>query len=75
VVSGESAGGHLALMTGFLTNDAAFAILGKPITQELKVAAVINWFGVSDVGRIMEFRNSPSYVTNLLGDISKKEEI
>jgi len=75
VVSGESAGGHLALMTGFLTNDAAFAIPGKPITRELKVAAVINWFGISDVGRIMEFWNSPSYVTNLVGDISKKEEI
>ncbi|MCC6819521.1 MAG: alpha/beta hydrolase [Verrucomicrobiota bacterium] len=75
VVSGESAGGHLALMTGFLTNDAALAIPNHPINRELKVAAVINWFGISDVGRIMETWNSPSYVTNLVGDISKKEEI
>ena len=75
VVSGESAGGHLALMTGFLTNDAAFAIPNHPITRELKVAAVVNWFGISDVGRIMEFWNSPSYITNLVGDLSKKEEI
>lgn len=75
VVSGESAGGHLALMTGFLTNDVAFAIPGKPITRELRVAAVVNWFGISDVGRIMEFWNSASYVTNLVGDISKIEEI
>ncbi len=75
VVSGESAGGHLALMTAFLTNDAGFAISNQPITRELKVAAVINWFGVSDVRKIMEFWNSPSVVTNLVGDISKKEEI
>ncbi len=75
VVSGESAGGHLALMTGFLTNDAAFAIPNQPITRELRVAAVINWFGISDVGKIMETWNSASYVTNLVGDISKKEEI
>jgi acetyl esterase/lipase len=75
VVSGESAGGHLALMTGFLTNDAALAIANQPVTRELNVAAVINWFGISDVGSIMEHWNSPSYVTNLVGDISKKEEI
>ncbi|TSA40460.1 MAG: alpha/beta hydrolase [Verrucomicrobiales bacterium] len=75
VVSGESAGGHLALMAGFLTNDAAFAIPGKPIKRELKVAAVINWFGVSDVRKLMEFWNSPSFVTNLVGDISKQDEI
>lgn len=73
VVSGESAGGHLALMTAFLTNDVAIANL--PCARELKVAAVVNWFGVSDVSGIMEFWNSPSYVTNLVGDISRKEEI
>jgi acetyl esterase/lipase len=75
VVSGESAGGHLALMTAFLTNDAAFAIPHQPINRELKVAAVINWFGISDVRKIMEFWNSPAYVTNLVGDMSKQEEI
>jgi acetyl esterase/lipase len=75
VVSGESAGGHLALMTAFLTHDAAFAIPGKPINRELKVAAVVNWYGVSDVRKIMEFWNSPGFVTNLVGDISRKEEI
>jgi len=75
VVMGGSAGGHLALMTGFQTNDAAFAIPGKPIKRELKVAAVINWFGISDVRKLMEYWNSPSFVTNLVGDISKQDEI
>jgi acetyl esterase/lipase len=75
VVSGESAGGHLALMTGFITNDADFAIPNHPINRKLKVAAIINWFGVSDVKKLMEFWNSPSYVTNLVGDLSKINEI
>jgi len=47
----------------------------QPGTPELKVAAVVNWFGVSDVRSIMEFWNSPAYVTQLVGDLSKKEEI
>jgi acetyl esterase/lipase len=75
VVSGESAGGHLALMTAFLTNDRDIGIGQPSITNELKVAAVVNWFGISDVRRIMEFWNSPAYVTNLVGDLSRKEEI
>jgi acetyl esterase/lipase len=49
VVSGESAGGHLALMTGFLTSDAAFQEGGRTINRPLKVAAIINWFGVPDL--------------------------
>ena len=51
VVSGESAGGHLALMTGFLTSDAAFQEGGRAISRPLKVAAIINWFGVPDLVR------------------------
>ncbi|MDP1677324.1 MAG: alpha/beta hydrolase [Bacteroidota bacterium] len=75
VVSGESAGGHLALMTGFLTNDREISIPNKPITRELKTAAVINWFGVSDVERLLDFWNSKSFTETLVGDTTKKEEI
>ncbi|MFA5834861.1 MAG: alpha/beta hydrolase [Bacteroidota bacterium] len=75
VVSGESAGGHLALMTGFLTEDKEIAIPHKPILRELKVAAVINWFGVSDIGKLMSFWNSKSFTEKLVGDTTKKEEI
>lgn len=75
VVSGESAGGHLALMTGFLTNDSDIAIPHKPIARKLKVAAVINWFGISDVKKLMEFWNSPSFTERLVGDMAKEEKI
>ena len=75
VVSGESAGGHLALMTGFLTDDREIFIPEKPITRKLKVAAVINWFGVTDMEKIADFWNSDDFVRNLTGDTLTKAYI
>jgi acetyl esterase/lipase len=48
VVAGESAGGHLALMTGLLNNDTPINNKGHEINRDLNVAAIINWFGVTD---------------------------
>jgi acetyl esterase/lipase len=49
VVMGGSAGGHLALMAGLLANDHRFD--GNcPGVEGLKVAAVINKYGIADVG-------------------------
>jgi len=75
IVSGESAGGHLALMTGFMAHDREIFILGKPITRQLKVAAVINWFGISDMEKIATFWNSDDFVRSLTGDKLTKEYI
>lgn len=48
VVMGGSAGGHLALMTGLLGNDRRFD--GNcPGTENIKVAAIINKYGITDV--------------------------
>lgn len=53
IVSGISAGGHLALMTGILPESAG---LDRQCSgsENLKVAAVINWFGPSDVAELIE---------------------
>jgi acetyl esterase/lipase len=49
VVMGGSAGGHLALMAGLLGNDHRFD--GNcPGVEEIQVAAIINKYGVADVG-------------------------
>ena len=48
VVAGESAGGHLALMTGLL-NKSSIHNNGKEINRDLNVAAIINWYGVTDL--------------------------
>ena len=49
VVSGISAGGHLALMTGMLPGTAGFDGNCVEIEKDVKVAAIINWFGPSSM--------------------------
>jgi acetyl esterase/lipase len=75
VVSGGSAGGHLALMTAFAANDEEFAVPGQPITRPLNVAAVINWSGITDVKRLVEHWNSPGFTADLVRDPSRKENL
>jgi acetyl esterase/lipase len=63
VVGGGSAGGHLALMTGMVTAAAGFD-RGCPADEKIrwtgsdktepKVAAIINWFGITDVNDMLE---------------------
>jgi acetyl esterase/lipase len=60
LVSGESAGGHLALMNGVLNGSNLF-LPDSLKTYSLWVAGVINWFGVADLNEAykdwdMDFR-------------------
>ncbi len=48
IVSGNSAGGHLALMTALSKEDSIYKC-DYPIKKRNKVAGVINWYGISDV--------------------------
>lgn len=77
VVSGHSAGGHLSLTTGMLT--AAAGLDGrcpsrKPDSgvadgelSEMPVAAIVNWFGITDVGDLVRGPNAKSYAMAWLG--------
>ncbi|MBN9299603.1 MAG: alpha/beta hydrolase [Filimonas sp.] len=49
VVMGSSAGAHLALMTGLLGNDHRFDT-NCPGTDNIKVAAIVDKYGIADVG-------------------------
>ncbi len=60
VVTGHSAGGHLALMTG-MTPAAAGLDRQCPGNEELKVAAIVNWFGITDVADILDGPNRQAY--------------
>ena len=53
VISGNSAGGHLALMTALVKNDALYKSDSYFIKKH-KVAAVINWYGISDVSKFVK---------------------
>ena len=74
IVSGESAGGHLALMAGFITNDLMFQPATKKINRVLKVAGVINWFGVVDLVTASETWDK-AYLLNVVKDSSKTDII
>lgn len=55
VVSGDSAGGHLALLAGFINAVPKHAAYTG---DEMTVKAVINWFGVADIAQLDTYLKS-----------------
>jgi acetyl esterase/lipase len=73
VVSGESAGGHLALAAGMIPASAGltsicagggFAGLEHTVPP---VAAIINWYGITDVNDMLAGSNGRSYAVQWVG--------
>jgi acetyl esterase/lipase len=88
VLTGNSAGGHLALTTGMLPASAGLDqqcpgdrnrawSTGDRSTEELKVAAIINWYGITDVVDLIDRTPGPSgaYTVAWLGSATDREEI
>jgi acetyl esterase/lipase len=81
VVSGESAGGHLALTTGMIPESAGFTrvcaggnFLGSN-TAVPKVAAIINWYGITDVAEMLAGPNARGYAVQWLGSLPNATEL
>lgn len=74
VVTGSSAGGHLALTTGMLPVSAGLD-RQCPGKEEPRVAAIINWFGITDVTDLLDGPNMKDYAVAWLGSQSNREEI
>jgi len=84
VLTGTSAGGHLALITGMLPAGSIFdrqcptdnSTRWKEGTEpQTKVAAIINWFGITDVGDLLDGPNAKHYAMEWLGSLSNREEL
>ncbi|RRA47505.1 alpha/beta hydrolase [Acidipila sp. EB88] len=77
VVSGHSAGGHLALMTGMLTEAAGLddACPADAVTPPMKVAAIVNWFGISDVNAILAGPDRKTYAVAWLSGAQDKQAV
>ena len=82
VLTGTSAGGHLALITGMLPPKNVFdrqcVVDGgdrwnTTNVPELKVAAIVNWFGIGDVADILEGPNAKNYAREWFGSMSNLE--
>lgn len=74
VVSGGSAGGHLALTTA-LTPASTGLDRQCPGTEELKVAAVVNWYGITDVADLLDGPNMKPYAVQWLGSLPNRAEV
>jgi acetyl esterase/lipase len=74
VLMGNSAGGHLALTTGMIPASASLDSL-CPGSEELKVAAIINWYGITDVNELLAGPNVRNYAVAWLGGMPNREEI
>ena len=69
VLTGHSAGGHLSLITGMLPEGTGLDnnCYGN---EKLKVAAIINWYGISDVADLIQGPNLKTYAVMWVGSQS-----
>src|SRR5215831_8828560 len=74
VVTGNSAGGHLSLTTGMIPASAGLD-RQCPGKEELKVSAIINWYGITDVADLLEGPNMQTYAVAWLGSMENRKEI
>jgi len=79
IVTGHSAGGHLALMVGMLKEEDGFDsdCPAEPAFSEkpLKVAAIVNWFGISDVADLLSGPDRRTYAIEWLGGQPNRDEM
>jgi len=84
IVTGTSAGGHLALMAGMLSASSIYdhqcategeARWSNGTEPELKVAGIINWFGITDVADLLTGSNAKHYAMEWLGSIRDREQL
>ena len=74
VVTGGSAGGHLSLMTGIL--DPASGLDDScPGDEQLKLAAVVNYYGITDVVDILDGPHRQTYAVTWLGGMPDREAV
>lgn len=79
VLTGHSAGGHLSLMTGMLPDktplDNNCYAEEKYGDVPMKVAAIVNWYGITDVNDIIQGANTKNYGVMWMGSRQDAPEI
>lgn len=77
VATGHSAGGHLALMAGMLPEgtDLDSECPAGPDEPPLKVAAIVNWYGITDVADLLQGKDRETYAIAWIGAQPDKAEL
>ena len=74
VTTGNSAGGHLALTTAMIPESAGLA-RECPGSEVPRVAAVVNWYGITDVGDLLDGANMRTYAVEWMGSLEDRVAI
>jgi acetyl esterase/lipase len=74
VISGNSAGGHLSLLTGMAPADAGFDVR-CPGPESLKVAAIVNWYGFPNLADLLQGENQRPAVVTWIGNRPDRTEL
>jgi acetyl esterase/lipase len=74
VTTGYSAGGHLALATGMIPSSQGLD-RQCPGAEPLKVAAIVNWYGITDVAELLDGPNLRTYAVEWLGSRPDRVEV
>ncbi len=74
VVSGNSAGGHLSLLAAMAPLSAGLDTL-CPAPVDLKVAAVINWYGFPNLLDVLIGRTANTAVNNWIGTRADRQDL
>jgi acetyl esterase/lipase len=74
ITVGSSAGGHLAMMAALVPESAGFDDL-CPGNEPMRVAAVVNFFGVSDVGDLLQPANLRDFAVGWIGNAPNRDEL
>lgn len=85
IVTGSSAGGHLALTTGMLpvgsefdrgcSSPGDFRWIGGKDPSEPKVAAIINWYGITDVAAMLSGPDARGYAIEWFGSMTDRMDL
>ena len=84
VLTGTSAGGHLSLISGMLPEGSIFdrqcptdgsTKWNTPTEPVIKIAAIVNWFGIADVADILEGPNAKHYAIEWFGSRPDRMEL
>lgn len=84
VLTGTSAGGHLALITGMLPANSIFdrqcptdsSTRWKDASEPpLKVAAIVNWFGITDVAELIDGPKAKHYALEWFGSMDNRKDL
>ena len=76
VVTGESAGGHLTLTSAMIPESAGLdRQCANTGTAVPRVAAAINWFGITDVADVIDGPHRANLAVTWLGGIPNRDEI